>query len=161
MKFSEVKELIEIVNSSDLSYFEASIENGYVKMDKSLSRSIDSKINTTSAKEDNNLNKDIKPKMEENITSNKQVDEVTANNEDFEFIKSPIVGTFYKASSPESDPFVCEGQKVSKGDVLCIVEAMKLMNEINAEFDFEVVSVLVEDGTMVEYNQDLFKVRRK
>lgn len=161
MKFNEVKELIELVNNSDLSYFEANIENGYVKMDKSLSRSIDS--NNINIKEDINLNNnDTKTVLnEENNILNKQAEETLVTKEDFEFIKSPIVGTFYKASSPDSEPFVLEGQKVSKGDVLCIVEAMKLMNEINAEFDFEVVSVLVEDGDMVEYNQELFKVRRK
>ncbi|MEG0153667.1 MAG: acetyl-CoA carboxylase biotin carboxyl carrier protein, partial [Cellulosilyticaceae bacterium] len=80
--------------------------------------------------------------------------------EDFECINSPMVGTFYSAISPEEPPFVVEGQKVSKGKVLCIVEAMKLMNEIVAEFDCEIVSVMAENSKMVEYSQPLFKIRR-
>lgn len=155
MKFEQVKELIELVDNSKLSYFEVNLENAYIKMDKSLSRSVE---NLKTQKEETNI-----VEIEENKVSKKEINEEisVSTNDDFCFIKSPIVGTFYKASSPESEPFVKEGQSVKKGEVLCIVEAMKLMNEINAEFDFEVISVLVNDGDMVEYNQDLFKVRRK
>lgn len=67
-------------------------------------------------------------------------------------IKSPIVGTFYSASSPENPPFVEVGQKISKGDVVCIVESMKLMNEIKSEFDGTVTKILVENGESVDYN---------
>ena len=77
-----------------------------------------------------------------------------------EVIASPIVGTFYEAMSPDDDPFVSVGQKISKGEVVCIVEAMKLMNEISAEFDCKIVSVLSENGKMVQYGEPLFKVRR-
>ncbi len=77
-----------------------------------------------------------------------------------ETVKSPIVGTFYKAPSPDSDPFVKVGDKVSKGDTLCIVEAMKIMNEIEAEFSGTVQEVLVEDGTPVEFDQPLFIIKK-
>ena len=72
---------------------------------------------------------------------------------------SPMVGTFYRSSSPESDPFVQEGATVKKGQTLCIIEAMKIMNEIPVDVAGQVVEILVENGQPVEYNQPLFKVR--
>ena len=73
-------------------------------------------------------------------------------------IKSPMVGTFYAKPSPTSEPFVKVGENVSKGDTVCIIEAMKLMNEIESEFSGKIVEVLVEDGSMVEYGTPLFKI---
>ena len=73
-------------------------------------------------------------------------------------IKSPMVGVFYAAPSPDARPFVEVGSNVKKGDIVCIVEAMKLMNEITAEFDGEVVDICVHNGDVVEYGQTLFKL---
>ena len=73
-------------------------------------------------------------------------------------VVSPMVGTFYKASSPEAEPFVEVGQTVSKGDVVCIVEAMKLMNEIESEFSGKIVEICVEDGQPVEFGQVLMYI---
>ncbi|HIQ81622.1 MAG TPA: acetyl-CoA carboxylase biotin carboxyl carrier protein [Candidatus Pullichristensenella stercorigallinarum] len=73
-------------------------------------------------------------------------------------IKSPMVGVFYAAPSPDAKPFVEVGSRVKKGDVVCIVEAMKLMNEIAAEFDGEVVDICVRNGEVVEFGQTLFKL---
>jgi acetyl-CoA carboxylase biotin carboxyl carrier protein len=75
------------------------------------------------------------------------------------YIKSPIVGTFYKSPSPNSDPFVSIGDFVEKGAVVCIIEAMKLMNEIESDVAGEIVSVLVENGQPVEYGERLFAIR--
>jgi len=74
-------------------------------------------------------------------------------------IKTPIVGTFYRAPSPDSEPFVDIGSQIKKGDTLCIVEAMKSMNEIESEVDGVVKEILAENGKMVEYDQTLFKVK--
>lgn len=74
-------------------------------------------------------------------------------------VKAPMVGTFYKAPSPEADAYVKVGDKVSSTSVVCILEAMKLFNEIQAEVSGEVVEILVDDGDMVEYNQPLFRLR--
>ena len=79
--------------------------------------------------------------------------------EDYKVVKSPMVGTFYSKSSPKAKPYVEVGSKVKKGDILCIVEAMKLMNEIESEFDGEVVEVCVKDGDMVDYGKPLFKLK--
>jgi acetyl-CoA carboxylase biotin carboxyl carrier protein len=76
------------------------------------------------------------------------------------FIKSPMVGTFYRAASPESKPFAEVGAKVTESSVVCIIEAMKIMNEIQAEAKGTVVDVLVENGQPVEYGQRLFKLKQ-
>ncbi|MCU0454499.1 MAG: acetyl-CoA carboxylase biotin carboxyl carrier protein [Bacteroidetes bacterium] len=73
-------------------------------------------------------------------------------------VRSPIVGTFYRSPSPDADPYVTEGQSVRSGQVLCIVEAMKLMNEIESDVEGAVVKILVENGKPVEYNQPLFLI---
>jgi acetyl-CoA carboxylase biotin carboxyl carrier protein len=73
-------------------------------------------------------------------------------------IKSPIVGTFYRAPSPDADPYAQVGESVKAGSVLCIVEAMKLMNEIESDVSGKVVKILVENGKPVEYNQPLFLI---
>ena len=74
-------------------------------------------------------------------------------------VLSPMVGTFYRAASPEADPFVREGDRIESGQTLCIIEAMKIMNEIPADVQGEVVEILVGDAQPVEYNQALFKIR--
>jgi len=80
--------------------------------------------------------------------------------ENVTYIKSPMVGTFYHASSPDSAPFVEEGSKITETSVVCIIEAMKIMNEIQAETKGTIVEVLVENGQPVEYGQQLFKVKQ-
>jgi acetyl-CoA carboxylase biotin carboxyl carrier protein len=82
-------------------------------------------------------------------------------NEDIDLaiVKSPIVGTFYRQSEPGAKPFADVGQVVKKGQVLCIIEAMKLMNEINAECDGEIVKVYVENGQAVHYGERLFALK--
>ena len=77
-------------------------------------------------------------------------------NKNHKQVVSPFVGTYYRSPSPDSDPYVKEGQVVKRGDVLCIVEAMKLMNEIEAEFSGKIVSVLVENGQPVEFGEPLY-----
>lgn len=74
-------------------------------------------------------------------------------------IKAPIVGTFYAASSPDAEPFVQVGTRVKKGDVVCVIEAMKLMNEVEAEEDGEIAEILVSNEEMVEFGQPLFTIR--
>jgi acetyl-CoA carboxylase biotin carboxyl carrier protein len=88
------------------------------------------------------------------------VEPAAQNTSGVEVITAPLVGTFYRAAAPDAPPFVEVGDKVKKGKTLCILEAMKLMNEFQAEFDLEIVNILVENGRMVEYGAPLFEVRR-
>ncbi len=86
-------------------------------------------------------------------------DEAEAGEAGLAIIKSPIVGTFYRSPEPGAEPFVEVGSTVSKGQVVCIIEAMKLMNEIDADQDGEIVTIFVEDGQPVQYGESLFAVR--
>jgi len=88
-----------------------------------------------------------------------QISTPQETQEELFYIKSPIVGTFYKSPSPTSEPFISIGDFVEKGAVVCIIEAMKLMNEIESDVAGEIVSMLVENGQPVEYGEKLFAVR--
>ena len=96
------------------------------------------------------------------VSANSQVgaQAATAEEAGVTYIKSPMVGTFYRAASPESKPFADVGAKVGENTVVCIIEAMKIMNEIQAETKGTVLEVLVENGQPVEYGQRLFKVKQ-
>lgn len=76
-------------------------------------------------------------------------------------VKAPMVGTFYRSPSPDAKPFVEVGQAVKEGDVVCIIEAMKLMNEIDSEYDGEIVNIYVENGQAVQYGERLFAIRTR
>ena len=108
------------------------------------------------------MKKDLREPLEQNMTikskkeSNQYVEEKA---EEYKLIKSPMVGTFYSKSSPNAEPYVKIGDKVKKGDVLCVIEAMKLMNEIESEYDGEIVEISAKDEEMVEYGQVLFKIK--
>ena len=86
-------------------------------------------------------------------------DDTPAVHDGLAVVKSPIVGTFYRAPEPGAEPFVEIGSQVARGEVLCIIEAMKLMNEIDAEQDGEVVRIFVESGQPVQYGDPLFSIR--
>ena len=85
--------------------------------------------------------------------------QIEKKEENCNIVKSPMVGTFYLKPDPNSNPYVEIGKRVKKGDILCIIEAMKLMNEIECEFDGEIIEILVKDGEMVEYGKPLFKIK--
>ena len=86
-------------------------------------------------------------------------EEFTNIDADLKSIKSPLVGTYYSSATPDSTPYVTVGSKVKKGDTLCIIEAMKVMNEVTSEYDGEVMAVLKKDEDIVEYGMDLFKIK--
>ena len=92
-------------------------------------------------------------KVEEKVEQKNEV------SEEYKIVESPMVGPFYSKSSPDAKEYVEVGSKVKKGDILCIVEAMKLMNEIESEFDGEIVEICVKDGEMVDYGKPLFKIK--
>lgn len=95
------------------------------------------------------------------IEGKENIEKLESKKEDLKYkdIKAPMVGTFYSKSSPTSKAFVKVGDKIKKGDVLCIIEAMKLMNEIESEFDGEVVEICKKDEDMCEYGECLFKIK--
>lgn len=121
--------------------------------------------NTTLNRIDNG-NDEVKNRsfVDDNIDMQSINQETSAKNEpvldqDLEAIQSNMIGTFYSKPSPDDDAFVQPGKVVAKDEVVCIIESMKLMNEIRAPFKCEIVEVLVEDGQIIEFGQDLFKVK--
>ncbi len=148
MEFNEIKELVKLIDSSGITEFKLDIDNFSISMKKS----------TTIVEE---IKREENRKVEiPEIVVDKEQAEAKGEDEDFYFIQSPILGTFYSSSSPEAEAYAKVGSKIKKGDVLCIVEAMKMMNEITSDVDGEIVDVLVENMSPVEYNQPLFKVRK-
>jgi acetyl-CoA carboxylase, biotin carboxyl carrier protein len=156
MKIEEVKELINLINESDLALFEFETDDCYLKMDKSTTRSSEVKEVVTAAS----------PTPVANITSsettivNKEETTISAPAQEGYIVKSPIVGTFYISPSPDKPAYTEVGKRVKQGDTLCIIEAMKLMNEIESEVSGEVLEILVENESMVEFGQPLFRIRR-
>ena len=163
MDFEQIKELITLVDSSDLAFFELSNGNAHIKMDKSLNRGVsESSYNNNSIKDrmEPVLEKIEKPVVEQVKKVNKEeVKEDKIEDSNLSVITSPMVGTYYSSASPDAEAFVKPGDLVSKGKVICIIEAMKLMNEIESEYNGEIVECLVKDGDMVEYGQPLFKIK--
>ena len=92
------------------------------------------------------------------VQSKKIVENVDEPEENLSFIQSPMVGTFYRSPAPGKPPFVEIGQKVKKGDTVCIIEAMKMMNQVKSEFDGKIVDIKVENGQPVEFNESLVSI---
>lgn len=171
MEFDQIKELIQIIDSSSLAFFEFSDVDSHIKMDKSLNRTSNednekkeavSEVNKIiSVSGDSEVNKNEEAEKEVKKETKKEIKQENQDDESLSVITSPMVGTFYSKASPESEPFVSEGNAIEKGKVICIIEAMKLMNEIESEFSGTIVKCLVKDGDMVEYGQPLFKIREE
>ena len=158
MDYKDIKKLIDDMGNSKLDSLKIEFPDG-VK--------IDMKKNTV--KEHVNVIEMGSPmthpvvmeKQENSLVNIEQHKEngVIEKEENYKIVKSPMVGTFYASSSPDKDPYVKVGDKVQKGQVLCIVEAMKLMNEIESEFDGEIVEICVKNEDIVEYGTPLFKIK--
>ena len=95
----------------------------------------------------------------DNKLQNQKSEDTSSQISDGDTIDSPMVGTFYRAASPDSKPFVEKGQKVNKGDTVCILEAMKMMNQVTAERTGTIIEILVEDSEPVEFGQPLFIIK--
>ena len=148
MDLSELKGIISLMQKSDLSDLEIETQDLKLRLARPGSGTISTQAIAVAPQE-----------VIQSTTSNQQLkpESSTVNNEGSSF-KSPMVGTFYRKPSPDDPAFVQIGDKISIGDVLCIVEAMKVMNEIQSETAGEVIEILVEDGESVEYGQPLFKI---
>ena len=102
---------------------------------------------------------EVETKVAAQAEAPKQEEKKVVQNENLHKITSPMVGTFYSSSSPDTPPYVSVGDRVSKDSIVCIVEAMKLFNEIDADVEGEIVEILVNNGQLVEYGQPLFLVK--
>lgn len=151
MEYKEIKKLMDDMGNSKLNSIKIEFPDGTkIKMEK------DNSIKRAKEKE-------VIIEDEDDVKVEKGKNEEVENNntsiENKKYITSPMVGTFYSKPSPDAKPFVEVGSKVKKGDKLCIIEAMKLMNEIEAEEDGEIVEILVKDEEMVDYGKKLFAIK--
>ena len=148
MEYEKIKKLMDDMGESKLTDIDIEFPDG-TKI--SMKKEMKTVINETVVKEID-VPKEI-VKLETSIIKEEpKIKEGT-------LINSPMVGNFYMKPSPNSEPYVHVGKRVKKGDVLCIIEAMKLMNEIESEFDGEIVEILAEDGKPVEYGKPLFRIK--
>lgn len=154
MNVEEIKELMTLFNDSNMTEFHLSNEEFEVQFSKReeypqvVSNAVAPVANVASPVEAAPVS-----------ATSSEVQEAPQVATDAKYITSPIVGVVYLQSSPDADPFVQVGKQITSNDTVCIIEAMKIMNEIKSDFNGEVVEVLVENGQMVDFGQKLFAIR--
>ena len=146
MEYEKIKQLMEDMGNSKLTSIDIDFPDG-TKISMKKEEKQTTIVNNVSSR--NNI-------QEENDET--KVDEKKEDSRKLNIIKSPMVGTFYLKPSPTADPYVEIGKEVKKGDTVCIVEAMKLMNEIESEFDGKIAEIYVKDGEAVGYEEPLFGI---
>ncbi len=156
MDLKDIKDLILAIDKTSIEKVEIEENDIKINIYKNTER-INSRGNFSS---DDMYLYDDKNIYDEREEVSSLEEDTREDEEDFFIAKSPIVGVYYSASSPTAEPFLKIGQKVEKGDILCIVEAMKIMNEIEAETDGEVVEIYAQDEDIIQYGQALLKLRR-
>ncbi len=144
MDFEKIKELIDDMGNSKLTSIDIDFPDG-TKISMKKDREILDNI-----KLNNKDNVEVKSEEKENLE--KSIEEKGY------IVKSPMIGTFYTKSSPTANPYVEIGKEVKKGDTLCIIEAMKLMNEIQSDYSGKITEIFIEDGSNVEYGTKLFRI---
>lgn len=165
LKVQEVREIIRLIDESSIDEFTYETNGTKIKLKKNTSEQTIQKIPVPveqSTEAQTQAKKVVEGEKAAKVHTEKEVlqEEEVATHYDYEIV-SPMVGTFYKAPSPESDPYVSLDSNVDESSIVCIVEAMKLFNEIEAEVSGTIVEILVEDGDLVEYGQPLFRVKKK
>lgn len=156
----ELKEIIRMIDQSSIQEFEMERDNTKLSIKKGGRSEVTAQ--TVSAEAGNTAPSSIhtaEPTGKPGQAAPESAENGEDDDESLHKITSPMVGTFYQAPSPDADPFVKEGDSVRPDTVVCIVEAMKLMNEIEAEVQGTIVKILVENGQLVEYGQPLFLVK--
>jgi len=154
MKLDEIKELMKLFGKSKLDRLQIKEKDFELEMQKSNEKNVTAAAPQPAA---------AAPATQTAAPAPQQTSPAESESKkkiDGEIITSPMVGTLYSSPSPDSPPFVKIGDKVRRGDVLCILEAMKIMNELEAEYDCKILDILVENGEPVEYGKPLFVVER-
>ena len=168
MNFKEIKELLMLIDNTKLEYVKLNTSDIELEVSKKVVGNIELGTKNTSVVEnkENNIEKVSATNEENNIINTNDTleyelvkeDVVEFAGENLKEVKAPLIGTFYESPDPDSPAFVSVGDHVEKGDTLCIVEAMKLMNEIKSEFTGKVVEIKATNESMVEYGQTLFVI---
>lgn len=155
----DVKRLIELANKNDLSVLEIETKKGRrIRIEKNKPVAPAVAFNATAPAPTVAPAPVQTPVVETAPVQQSAPTQASAPQPTGKTIKAPMVGVFYQAASPEAEPYVTVGKTVKKGDTVCIIEAMKLMNEIQAEEDGTIKEILVKDGDIIEYGQPLFVI---
>src|SRR5690625_1583614 len=164
LKIQELREIIRLVDQSSISEFSYEKDESKIMIKKQAEKVAEQVITEQPVTvQQTPVTQEQKEQVTVKEVPKKQAttEQVEEDDDSLVDIVSPMVGTFYRKPSPESDAYVQEGTKITESSIVCIVEAMKLFNEIEAETTGEVVEILVGDGELVEYGQPLFKVKTK
>ncbi|APF26248.1 acetyl-CoA carboxylase, biotin carboxyl carrier protein [Clostridium sporogenes] len=156
MDFKGIENLIKAMSESNLSSMDIEYNGIAIKMKKENNKSYKQEIISGEYEKENRDNIVEEKKLD--LLNNEEKTDISMGDNFIEIV-SPIVGTFYESPGIDKKPYVKVGDKVKKGDIVCIVEAMKVMNEIEAEVDGEIVEVLIENEQMVQYGEALFKIK--
>ena len=158
MNFKQIQQLIKFVSKTDVA--EVNIENNNFKINIKGSKSSIKESSTPLTQQPLPPQIQTVPQVEVRSTEapTPKFDENVSSDDSYKIIKSPIIGTFYRKPSPDKDVFVNVGDTVGEGDVLCVIEAMKLFNEIESDISGKIVKILVEDASPVEFDQPLFLI---
>ena len=159
MNIKEIKNLIKFVSLSNISEVKLKLREFKITI-KTDNKKSSTRVNSSILSKDELLSITDENSIDQNQEESVVLDE-KKSNEKYSTIKSPIIGTFYRKPSPEKDVFVDVGSQIKKGDTLCVIEAMKLFNEIESEVDGKIVKILVDDSSPVEFDQPLFLVDTK
>jgi len=156
MNLREIRQLIKLVESSDIGELEIMEDGKKLKISKNGKNSLENVFSANPALFQGPTAIPAAPLVSSTAVAETPSPAVKAKETKYQEVKSPMVGTFYRAPSPDSDPYIEVGQNIQVGETLCIVEAMKLMNEIESEYSGKIVEILVENAQPVEFNQVLF-----
>ena len=157
MTINEINELLKLIDNTNLGYVKLETNDLKLEVSKNIiNDNITDKPNLISQK---NINENNESESEEETTLTEKYDIGNLDEENLTTIESPLMGTFYASPGPDKDVFVKVGDIVNVGDTLCIVEAMKMMNEITSDIYGEIVEILVKNEELVEYNQPIFKIK--
>lgn len=158
LKIQEIREIIKLIDQSSIEKFSYEVEGAKIVLKKGSNQVEVPAVAATPAVQPVVAAPVVEQPVVQEAPATKAIEEVERDPSLHE-VTSPMVGTFYAASSPEVEAFVQVGSKVTTESVVCIVEAMKLFNEIEAEVSGEIVEILAKDGQLVEYGQPLFLVK--
>ena len=156
MNFKQIQQLIKFVSKTDVA--EVNIENNNFKINIKGNSKSNSEPVTQIIQQAPTVTPTIQPVQPEPVQKSVSSSNNESNTDNYHTIKSPIIGTFYRKPSPDKDVFVNVGDTVGEGDVLCVIEAMKLFNEIESDVSGKIVKILVEDASPVEFDQPLFLI---
>ena len=166
---NDIKKLIKILEESNIDEIEVSTLWGKQNIRIKKQSIIDTAISTSTSAQNNNIERAVSSskgkkiltdadKLKEDDNPEVNINADNSTSEEIITIKAPLVGTFYLSPKPGADPFIEVGENISTGQIICIVEAMKIFNEIESEYDGKIIKILVDDGSPIEFDQPLILI---